>query len=266
MQNIPRLLAAGVAAILAVVLLAQLATEAQAPIGNQPSSGSALFAGPVRFAVSPPVRTLPPEQAPISDPAALKGEPPSTPRRLRNISNLDLPRVSAAAASALRLDNPLGADSAIQRSAGRGLAPRPIRTFDGISNEDNFNAFGFRVVPPDTDGDVGPEHYVQIVNLLVKVFSKRGKSLTGPFKMSSLFASLGAGSACAAIDDGDPIVLYDPLADRWLLSQFALPFFPFPPYFQCIAISQTGDPTGAYFLYEYLMPNDKLNDYPKFGV
>src|SRR5262249_35633905 len=63
----------------------------------------------------------------------------------------------------------------------------------------------------------------------------------------------------------DPIVLYDPLADRWLMSEFAIPSFPGPPYHQCIAISTTADPTGTFFLYDFLMP-PVINDYPHFGV
>jgi hypothetical protein len=139
--------------------------------------------------------------------------------------------------------------------------PAPLSGFDGLSNADNSAVFGFTVLPPDTNGDVGPAHYVQVVNILIKVFDKAtGAALLGPVKMSSLFTSLGG--VCATTDDGDPIVLYDPLADRWLVSQFALP----NPFHQCIAISQTGDPTGAYFVYDFVMPNNFINDYPKFGV
>src|SRR5436309_606856 len=64
---------------------------------------------------------------------------------------------------------------------------------------------------------------------------------------------------------GVPIVLYDPLADRWLISQVAFTSFA-PPYHQCVAVSRTGDPTGAYFLYDFVVPNAEFNDYPKFGV
>jgi uncharacterized repeat protein (TIGR01451 family) len=79
--------------------------------------------------------------------------------------------------------------------------------------------------------------------------------------MSSLFA--GSAGPCATRDDGDPIVLYDHLADRWLISQLAAAA---PISHECIAISQTGDPSGSYFVYDFPMPNAKFNDYPKFGV
>ena len=162
-------------------------------------------------------------------------------------------------AMAMRMES-----QAIQTSAP-SLMPVPSLSFDGLSSQDNADAFGFRKYPPDPNGDVGPNHYVQAVNLLVRVYSKAGTALTAPFKISSLFASLGG--TCSTNDNGDPIVLYDPLADRWLLSQLAFDANTYlPPFHQCIAISRTADPTGAWFLYDFVMPGDKLNDYPKFGV
>ena len=83
--------------------------------------------------------------------------------------------------------------------------PTPILSFDGVSSTDNANAFGFRVIPPDPNGDVGPNHYVQSVNSLTRVFDKSGNPMTPPFKLSSIFAPLG--TPCSARDDGDPIVL-----------------------------------------------------------
>ena len=139
--------------------------------------------------------------------------------------------------------------------------PTPGLSFDGLSSDDNAAAYGFRVIPPDPNGDVGPNHYVQTVNSLVRVYDKQGTALTPPFKLSSVFAPLG--TPCSTRNDGDPIALYDALADRWILSQFCNNF---PPFRQLIAVSQTGDPTGAFYIYEFVMPNVKLNDYPKFGV
>ena len=139
--------------------------------------------------------------------------------------------------------------------------PNPSLAFDGLSSNDNAAAYGFRIVPPDTNGDVGLNHYVQAVNSLIRVFDKNGNPQTPPFRLSSLFTTLG--TPCSTRDDGDPIVLYDSLADRWMLSQFCT--FA-PPFRQMIAVSQTGDPTGSYFIYEFVMPNNKLNDYSKFGV
>jgi hypothetical protein len=158
-----------------------------------------------------------------------------------------------------------GSSSGIQNSTVKEpKIPAPIVSFDGNISNDNQTAFGFRVEPPDTNGDVGPNHYVQTTNLLVGIYNKATGALIVPkFKMSSLFAAVGA--PCASRDDGDPIVVYDQLADRWLLSQFCTASQGGRTS-QLIAISKTGDPTGAYFVYNFVMPNTKFNDYPHFGV
>ena len=119
-----------------------------------------------------------------------------------------------------------------------------------------------RFAPPDTVGDVGPNHYVQAVNTVLRIFDKSGAALTPVVSLGAFFGPLGSG--CNG-QFGDPVVLYDSLADRWLISQFGLPNGFNPPFHQCIAISQTPDPTGAFYLYDFVMPN-KVNDYPHFGV
>ncbi|MGQ0541121.1 MAG: FG-GAP-like repeat-containing protein [Blastocatellia bacterium] len=139
--------------------------------------------------------------------------------------------------------------------------PTPSLSFDGIANLDNAAVYGLLIIPPDMTGDVGPNHYVQAVNSLIRVYDKNGVSLTDPFRISDLFVPLG--TPCATRNDGLPNVLYDPLADRWLISQICTNA---PPFRQMIAISRTGDPTAGYFAYEYVMPNVKLNDFAKFGV
>ncbi len=210
---------------------------------------------PVRFAITPAVRSFKPGPAPAKGEDRMGG-PPKPP--LREIFNPELPRGIEGPILSLQSE-----DKALLKSGPvETLIPGPTLTFDGLNNIDNFNVFGFRVVPPDTNGDVGPNHYVHSVNLLLGIYDKSGTLLTPAFAMSDLFASLGG--VCSTLDSGDPIVLYDQLADRWLISQFALPAS--PPTSQCIAISVNGDPTGSYYAYEFPMPNDKLNDYPKFGV
>ena len=137
------------------------------------------------------------------------------------------------------------------------LLPQPTVSFDGVNNRDG-------VLPPDVNGDAGPNHYVQWVNLSYAVYSKSGSLLVGPLKGSQMFS--GFAGPCSTQNDGDPIALYDELADRWMLSQFALPNYPSGPFYQCIAVSKTGDPTGQYWRYEFKISDTKLNDYPKFGV
>lgn len=139
--------------------------------------------------------------------------------------------------------------------------PAPSLSFDGIANFDNVTIFNLLILPPDMNGDVGPDHYVQAVNSLIRIYDKSGKPLLPPFRISTLFAPLG--TVCSTRNDGLPVVLYDQLADRWLISQVCSAF---PPFRQMVAISKSGDPTGEYFAYEFVMPNVKINDFPKFGV
>jgi len=159
----------------------------------------------------------------------------------------------------------------IQQIAPVTLMKPPLLSFEGLKGKDNDDIFGTPSVPPDVNGDIGPRHYVQMVNTLLQVFDKQtGAKLTKALKLSSIFAAAGKTGPCAKYDDGDPIVLYDELADRWLLSQFASNYnkwdIAVAPHYECIAISQTNDPTGAYYLYAHIMPNKFFGDYPKFGV
>jgi hypothetical protein len=162
-----------------------------------------------------------------------------------------------------------GGASALARSlvAAATVAP-PLVTFEGISNLDNFNLFGFRVNPPDPVGDVGPNHYVEMVNLAFAVYDKAGNVLVGPSRIGDLWADYPI-TDCTD-PSGDPIVLYDQLEDRWLLSQFTTRG---PIYYNCVAISVTGDPTGAYYRYAFVTQPDPdlpggtfFPDYPKYGV
>jgi len=199
--------------------------------------------------LSPPLRSIPPVKAETHVNGSVR------PREVR------LGRRPIARSAAAAMDTVVPADPVVQSSVSALKTPAPTIAFEGIRNADNIALTGFSILPPDTVGDVGPNHYVQLVNVLLKIFDKSGVSLLGPTPISTLFS--GFGGPCEANDDGDPIVLYDHLADRWLISQFADVG---PPSRQCIAVSQTGDPTGAYHRYDFAMPNNKFNDYPKFGV
>jgi hypothetical protein len=150
-----------------------------------------------------------------------------------------------------RLNRKTGAsrlDPAFQNWRGLFQPAATLMSFEGLSNQDNINVLGFPTVPPDPNGDVGPAHYVQMINLVSAVFDKTGNLIFGPFPNNALWDGYNR---------GDPIVLYDPLADRWLLTQMVT------TEKQCVACSETGDPTGAYFRYEFDAPG---NDYPKHGV
>lgn len=158
--------------------------------------------------------------------------------------------------------------SAFQSSADGSRAgfsglqmPAPGLSFDGLSNRDNAEAYSLLILPPDMVGEAGTVHYVQIANSLFIVFDRSGNPLSNPIRLSDLFAPLG--TVCSTRKDGLPNVIYDQLADRWLISQVCSAF---PPFRQMIAVSKTADPGGEYFLYEFVMPNVRINDFPKFGM
>jgi len=144
-------------------------------------------------------------------------------------------------------------DRALQTHAGARLAGEQSPLFGGIVQD------GY--IPSDANIAVGPNHIVQVVNSEIAVFSKSGTMELGyPKKLGSLWSALGGG--CAINNAGDPIVQYDRLADRWLVTQLGSLR---SPYSECFAVSQSGDPAGAYYLYSYSFGSN-LNDYPKFGV
>ncbi len=158
-------------------------------------------------------------------------------------------------------------DGALQTRYPKTRALTLGASFQGVSQATQGAVSGFFVSPPDTVGDVGPNHYVQCVNLACQVFNKNG-TLAGPvFTLRALFAGSGGVGDCSTLNDGDPIVNYDPLADRWMLSQFAVGNRAGAGLaHQCIVVSQTADPTGAYFAYDFPVPEPYFNDYPKLGV
>jgi hypothetical protein len=127
-----------------------------------------------------------------------------------------------------------------------------------------------RVAPPDTTGDVGPNHYVQWVNLRYSIYTltRDASNQITAFNLVSGFPKQGNvvwqgfGGRCQTDNDGDPIVQYDQLADRWVLTQFAVSSQPFT---QCVAVSTSPDPTGTYFRYAFSYDRS-FNDYPKMGV
>ncbi|PYL04002.1 MAG: hypothetical protein DME31_04920 [Verrucomicrobia bacterium] len=143
--------------------------------------------------------------------------------------------------------------------------PPPLLTFDGTDRPTS----GCNCRPPDTNGDVGPNHYLQTVNTGFRVFDKSGTPLTPFITYNSFFTPLGTGNPCGNNqNDGDPFAFYDQVADRWVVSDFAFPGFPGPgPFYQCIGVSQTPDPVaGPWFLYAVLVDPVNLNDYPKMAL
>ncbi len=155
---------------------------------------------------------------------------------------------------------PVGDDPLWQKDYGtKGITP-PIINFEGTRNSDNGTSSEW-VSPPDTDGDVGPNHYFQMCNVIFQIFDKSGTSLLGPLDNSTIWD--GFVGAWTGTNDGDPIILYDEQADRWLVSQFAVNTSN-GTYWELVAISTTGDPTGSYYRYAFQFTS--FPDYPKFGI
>src|SRR5450432_2992602 len=152
-------------------------------------------------------------------------------------------------------------DPVQQATAPAVLAPTALLNFAGVGNGFSGPAGSFTVAsaPPDTNGDIGPNHYVQIVNTDFAIFNKSGTALFGPVAINTLWSGFGGG--CQTNNDGDPVVNYDPIANRWVISQFSVGTTPF---LQSIAVSQTPDPTGAWFRYSFTYTD--FPDYPKIAV
>ncbi len=197
--------------------------------------------------VSPALRDLPP----LWPPKERKAGDESEQREANWNPKLPLP---------LHVDRPDGALEDTRISALALLAPSipsPILNFDGIP----FPGVGCSCAPPDTNGAVGATQYVQMVNEGYQVFNKStGASVLGPLGISTIWT--GFGGVCETSGNGDPVVLYDHLANRWLISQFAGTSIPTD---ECIAISQTSDATGAYFRYAFHLGSNFF-DYPHLGV
>ncbi|MCU0305798.1 MAG: hypothetical protein MUC56_17235, partial [Thermoanaerobaculales bacterium] len=144
-----------------------------------------------------------------------------------------------------------------------GSISPPVTDGDEISPDLAFSFEGLSSIvfgPPDPEGAVGPDHYVQVVNIQLRVFDKRGTPVTEPVLTNSIWA--GSGGICESDLFADAVVAYDRLADRWVLVHLAAESG--LPIACCMAVSTSGDPTGDYYLYELETP--LIPDYPKLGV
>lgn len=180
---------------------------------------------------------------------------------VQSLPLVTLPKVKSAASS--------GADQALQAGASiTNSMPDPVANFEGVNNINGVH-------PPDTQGDIGydpatgKKYYVQWVNLAYQIWDVTDPAspvskLPSPANGNTLWN--GFGGACETSNDGDPITLFDPMAGRWMMSQFALPNYPNGPFYQCTAISTSGNPAGTWYRYMFMVHATKMNDYPKLGV
>ncbi|GAC1353944.1 MAG: hypothetical protein NVSMB42_10970 [Herpetosiphon sp.] len=218
-----------------------------APTPVQVGSNGVQVAESYQNDTSPPLRDIPPIRiAPVGPPHQAGDD----------VGNDSLPRNGFQ-------DQ---ADNVVQRSfvpaSGAaplqpGLAaPTTTTSFDGIS----FATGLCNCAPPDTNGVVGADQYVQTVNSAFQVWSKAGLSLYGPAQINTIWA--GFTGPCEISNDGDPVVMYDKQAARWVITQFTAT----SPYNECIAVSTTSNATGSYNRYAFQLSLTDFPDYPHLGV
>jgi uncharacterized repeat protein (TIGR01451 family) len=150
-----------------------------------------------------------------------------------------------------------GPDRVRQESHFANHMPSPTLNFNGIP----FPGVACNCAPPDTNGEVGQTQYVQIVNEGYQVFNKTtGTSVLGPIGIATIWS--GFGGVCEMNGQGDPVVIYDQLANRWVISQFAGTSTITD---ECIAVSTGSDATGSYNRYGFHLGSNFF-DYPKLAV
>jgi hypothetical protein len=152
-------------------------------------------------------------------------------------------------------------DGAQQTAVGPLVSTTGGLNFAGVGQGDY--GFSDQYAPPDTNGAVGATQYVQWVNTYFAVFNKSTGAIVSGFPKAGNSIWAGFGGGCQTNNDGDPIVQYDKLANRWILTQFSVSTL---PYTQCVAVSTTSDATGSYYRYAFSYGNTQFNDYPKLGV
>ena len=214
---------------------AAAAVAAEGPQEKSPATPQAIFRGAfkaVKFDISEPLRDMVPGIAPQASENREADE--------------DAPFPSVGT------PGPRDVDTVVQSKVGPGI-PGPGASFDAFTNMCGCS-------PPDSDGDVGPNHYVVMVNLHFAVYSKTGTLMFGPVANNTLWTTFGG--ACATQNSGDPVVLHDQLANRWVFTQFTSG----APFLNCLAVSTTADPLGPYARYALPVPTNVLPDYPKWGI
>src|SRR6266542_3915805 len=206
------------------------------PIGIRPAPkpplSTAPYAGPPPVSLAHAVRTPPLRKMPIIPP----------PRRGADLERFEPPhpeRPTDKPAEDGKRQNAMGAVRSAPVSTGLG--------FEGIGA--GMPGYSVSAVPPDVNGHVGATQYVQWNNLSFAIWDKQGNKVYGPAAGKTLFQPLGG--VCASHNDGDPVVNYDILAGRWVLSQLVVYSSPNFSH-QCVAVSLTNDATGAWYLYDFV--------------
>ncbi len=147
---------------------------------------------------------------------------------------------------------PFGLDPILQNKKGWNPAHKtkePILNFAGQDAPYQVS---------DCNGAAGPNHYMQAVNTSYAIWDKQGNQVVAPTDFNTLFQGVPG----ANVNDGDPIVIYDDNADRWLAAEFSGAYS--NPDYMLIAVSETNDPTGAW--YRWSFSTNGFPDYMKFGI
>ncbi|MCX6306598.1 MAG: BACON domain-containing carbohydrate-binding protein [Bacteroidetes bacterium] len=191
------------------------------------------------YGLSRPLRDIPAMTADEFHQLELKG--------LKRTLNKDLKnRIFPFAETAL----PKGTDPAWQDFMGATMGNKaPIKNFDGQTSP---------YYPPDCNGTAGPNHFMQTINTVYAIYDKAGALVAGPTNMNQLFGNVPGSNR----NDGDPIILYDDQADRWVATEFSIPNS--GTNYVMMAVSSTNDPTGTW--HQYSFPVASMPDYPKFSV
>src|ERR1700722_5982384 len=249
--------AVGLVCIAAVLLASSLMSQSSGPssaLGKavtapaaRVSSGHVIVSKSVNNDVSPPLRDMPAVSFTLqSRNCEVKENPPT------KVPHTDAP------------------DGALQELEGPKLAlqpqPNALATVNLNMEGIDFPGVVCSCNPPDTDGAVGLNQYVQEVNEGIQVFNKStGASELGPIAVASLWN--GFGGVCQNAGEGDVVVLYDHFANRWLISEFAVTGSTVTD--ECVAVSTSPDATGSYYRYDFVLnPTFGANyfDYPKIGI
>jgi hypothetical protein len=234
-SKLRRTVLAGAVAVAGAVAFPAVAVSCGPAAAGQTAHGTTRHE--LRHDVSPPLSAL----APVP-PGRGEGEPI---RRMPNRGNGGQP------------------DPVVQRAPG-AAAVSTKTNFDGIGQGFTGPAGRFTVtsIPPDTNAAVGATQVVEIVNTAFAVLSKTGRALFGPAATNTLFA--GFGGPCQTTNDGDGVVRYDALANRWIITQFANVGKANGPFFECVAVSRAGDAMGTWNRYAFRYA--VFPDYPKLSV
>jgi hypothetical protein len=205
-------------------------------LSAQEHSSGPVVSKPVYFDISPPLRDL--EMLPVT-----RADLSWKDGIVRNKFNFRRKKGQVI---------PFTPDPSVQTYKAASTNDTTAQNFSGISNVNGY-------IPPDTYGEVGPNHYFQVVNASYAVFNKTGTNISGTHNTSTVWQGMPNNT-----NSGDGVVLYDDQADRWVIAQLSMPYYPNSPFFIMMAVSQTNDPTGSWYRYQYQFTD--LPDYPKFGV